>query len=202
MIDKTSNQMNYWRWDNLCASGDPVDCCTPEMTSCGNIQRTSEQFSLYDSSDLRVMIELPNCRQYKPGDIHPVGQLNWDDIINEENDVENCADPEALSSGRSRPGDGDDNDNGKGEEDTQGSEKVTGNGKGTTEGQGNGKVTEHGKGNRKGKPKTTGEGNGKSKGNSKGKDSVTQTPGGNNISLAIAMKLKREIHEADSDMEG
>jgi len=112
------------------------------------------------------MIEPPSYRQYKPGDFLAVRPLNWDEIIEEDDDDATRADPRAPSSGRSWPGYGNDNDNGKGEEATQGSEKGTRKVKGRKDGKG--------KGNEKGK------------GHSKGKGIVKQTPGGDDISRAVA----------------
>jgi len=103
-------------------------------------------------------------------------------IIDEDDDDENWADPGALSSGRSPPGDGNGNDNGEGEEDTQGGEQGTGKGKGTKH--------------------REGEGKGKGKGNGKGKAIVKWTPGGDDISCAVALQLQKEMYEADSDTEG
>jgi len=57
-----------------------------------------------------------------------------------------------------------------------------------------------GKGMVKGKP--TEEGKGKRKGNGTGKGIVKQTPGGDDISRAVALQLQKEIYKADSDMEG
>jgi len=95
------------------------------------------------------MIEPPSRRQYKPGDFLAVGPLNWDEIIDEDDDDENWADPRAPSGGRSRPGNDNDNDDGEGVEDTQGGENGTAKGKGTKDGKG--KWKEMGKGNSKGK---------------------------------------------------
>jgi hypothetical protein len=82
----------------------------------------------------------PSCQQYKLGDSLPVGTLNWDGIIEkDDDDGENWADPRGPSGGWSRSGDDNDNDNGKGEEDTQGGEKGTGKGKGTNDGKWKGK---------------------------------------------------------------
>ena len=174
--------MNIWRWDNPRAFGDEVDRSNTQTTSSGKVKRTGERFSWFGSDDPRATIDRPRCRQYKPGDILAVGPLNWDDIIDEDDDDENWVDPGAPSGGRSRPGYGNDNDNGEGEEDTQGGEKGTGKGKGTKDGNGKGK--------------------GMGKGNGKGKGSVKQTPGGDDISCAVALELQKERYEADSDMEG
>jgi hypothetical protein len=117
-----------------------------------------------------------------------VRRLNWNEIIDKDDDDENWADPRGPSGGRSRPGDGNDNDDREGEEDTQGAEKGSGKGKGTKDekGKGIGKATEEGKG----------------KGNGPGKGIVKQTPGGDDISRAIAWQLQKEMYEADSDTEG
>jgi len=182
MFDKTRYQMNNWRRDNPHAFGDQVDHSNPQTTSSGKVKRTSECFSWYGSDNRRAKIEPPNCRQYKPGDSLAVRPLNWDEIIDEDDDDENWADPGAPSDGRCRPGDGNVNDDGEGEEDTQGGEKGTGKGKGTKNGMGKGK----GKGN----------------GNGKGKGIVKQTPGGDDISRAVAFLLQKERYEADSGTEG
>ena len=97
------------------------------------------------------MIGPASSQQYRPGDCLAVGQLNWDEILDEDDDDANWADPGAPSAGRSRPCDGNDNDDGEGEEDTQGGEKGTGKGKGTQDGKGKGKATEEGRGKGKGK---------------------------------------------------
>jgi hypothetical protein len=182
MFDKTHDQMNNWRWDNPHAFGDQVDRANPQTTRSGKVKRTGKGFSWYCSDDLRGKIEPPSCRQYKPGDFLAVRPLNWDQIIDEDDDDENWADPGAPSGGRSHPGDGNDNDNGEGKDDTQGGEKGTGNGKGTKD------VKEKGKG--------------KENGNGKGKGIVKQTPGGDDISRAVASQLQKERYEADSGTEG
>jgi len=45
-------------------------------------------------------------------------------------------------------------------------------------------------------------GKGKGKGNGKGKGIVKQTPGGGDISCAVALQLPKEMSEADLDTEG
>jgi hypothetical protein len=105
-----------------------------------------------------------------------------------DDDDENWADPGDPSGGRSPAGDGNDHDDIMAEKDTQGGEKGTGKGKGITDGKG------------KGKGKAPEEGKGK--GNGKGKGIVKQTPGGDDISCAVALQLQKEMYEADSDMEG
>jgi len=190
MFDKTRAQMNNWRWDNPRGFGDQVDCSNPQLTRSGKAKRTGERFSWYSSDDLRAKIEPPSCRQYKLGDFLAVKQLNWDEIINEDDDDDDWADPSAPSGGMSTPGDGNDNYNGESEEDTQGGEKGTGKGKGTKDGKGEGKATEDvkEKGKRKGK------------GNGQGKGMVIHTPGGYDISRAVALQLKKEMSVADLDM--
>jgi len=182
MFDKTCDQMNNWRWDNPDAFGDQVDRSNPQTTSLRKVKRTGQRFSWYGSDHLSAKIEPRSCRQYKPGDFLAVRPLNWDEIIDEDDDEENWADPGAPSGGRRCPGDGNDNDNAEGEQDTQGGEKGTGKGKGTKDG--------------KGKLK------GKGKGNSKGKGIVQQTPGGDDISRAVALQLQKERYEAESGTEG
>jgi hypothetical protein len=182
MFDKTSDQMNIWRWDNPNAFGDQVDCSNPQTTSLGKLKRTGECFSWYGSDDPRANIEPPSCQQYKPGDFLAVIPLNRDEIIDQDGDDKNWVDPGAPSDGRSHPGDGNDNDNGEGEEDTQGGEKGTGKGKGTKDWKGKGK--------------------GKGKGNCKRKGIIKLTPRGDDISRAVALQLQKERYEADSGMEG
>jgi len=48
-----------------------------------------------------------------------------------------------------------------------------------------------------GKGKETEEGKGKEKGNGKGKGIVKYTPGGDDISRAVAVQLQKEMYEAD-----
>jgi len=54
----------------------------------------------------------------------------------------------------------------------------------------------------KGEGKATEQGKGKGNGNGKEKRIVKQTPGGDDISCAIALQLHMEMYEADSDTEG
>jgi hypothetical protein len=167
MFDKPCDQMINWRWANPHAFGDHVDRSNPQTTSLGKVKRTSERFSWYGSDDLRAKTEPQRCRQYKPSDVLAVRPLNWDEIIDDDDDNENWGDPGAPSGRWSRPCDGNDNDNGEGEEDMQGGEKGTGKGKGTKDGKWKGM--------------------GKGKGNGKGKGIVKQTVGGDDISRAVAL---------------
>jgi len=192
MFDKTCNQMNNWRWVNPRTFGDQVNRSNPKTISSGKGKRTGKRFSWYCRDDLRVKIEPLSCRQYRPGDFLAVRPQNWDEIIGEDDDDDNWADPWAPSGGSSRPNDRNDNDDSDGEEDTHGAEKETGKGKGTQDG----------KGKRKGKATEEGKGKGKGKGNGKAKGIVKQTPGGDDISRAIAVQLQMEMYEADSDTEG
>jgi len=107
--------------------------------------------------------------------------------MDEGDDDKNWADPGAQSSGWSHQGDGKDNYDGEGEEDTQGGEKLTRKGMGTKKGRGRGK----------GQGKAMEEGKGKRKGKCKGKGIVEQTPGGDDISRAVALQLQKEMYEAD-----
>jgi len=182
MFYKTHHQMNNWRWDNPHAFGDQVNFSNPQTTRSGKVKRTRERFSWYASDDPRAKIQPPSCRQYKPGNCLAVRLLNWDEIIDEDDDDENWGDPGAPSDVRSHPGDGNDNDNGEGEEDTQRCEKGSGKGKGTQDGKG--------------------KGTGKRMGNGKGKGIVKQTPGGYDISCAVDLQLQKERYDADSGKEG
>jgi hypothetical protein len=141
--------MNNWIWDNPRGFGDEADRSNPHTTSSEMVPHTGECFSSYGNDDLTVMIEPPSCWQYKPGDSLAVRPLNWNSIIDEDEDDENREDPATPSCRRSRQGDGNDNHNGEGEENTQGGEKGTGKGKRRKDMQGTGKGK--GKGNGKGK---------------------------------------------------
>jgi len=107
--------------------------------------------------------------------------------MDEGDDDKNWADPGALSGGWSHPGHGKYNYDGEGEEDTQGGEKLTRKGMGTKKGRGRGK----------GQGKAMEEGKEKRKGKCKGKGIVEQTPGGDDISRAVALQLQKEMYEAD-----
>jgi len=178
--------MNNWRCDNPHTFGDPVDCSNPHTTSSGKVRCTAERFSLYGSDDLRAKIETPSCRQYEPGYFLAIGPLNWHKIIDEDDDDENWADPESV--GWSCHSHGNHNDDGVGEEDRQGGETGTGKEKRTMDVKGKGK----------GKPMKEGKG----KGNCKGQGIGKQTPGGDDISRAVALQLQKEMYEADLDTEG
>jgi hypothetical protein len=134
------------------------------------------------------MIEPPSCQQYKPGNFLAARPLNWDEIMDEDEDDENWVDRGVPSGGRICPSDGIRNDNGEGGEHMQGTEQETGKGKGTKnrKQQRMGKATEERKG----------------KGNGKGKSSVKQTLEGDDIGRAVAPMLQKEMDEADLDMEG
>jgi hypothetical protein len=182
MFDKTHDQMNNRKWDDPRPFRDQVDRSNPQTTSLCKVIQTGERFSWYGSDDIRAKIEPPSCRQCKPDDFLAVRPLNGDEIIYEDDDDDNCAYTGKLRGGRSGPGDGNDNDDGKGEEDMQGGERWTGKGKGTKD--------------RKGKGKRKGKGNGK------GKGIVKRTPGGDDISRAVALQLQEQMSEVDFDKEG
>ena len=137
MCDTTRDQTNIWMSDNLRAFRDQLDRSHPQTTRLWKVKYTSERFSWYGSDDARAKIEPPSCWQYKPGYFLAIRSLNWDQIIDNDDDDENWADHAAPSGGRSHPGDGNDNDDGEGEEDMQGGEKGTGEWNGTTDGTGN-----------------------------------------------------------------
>jgi hypothetical protein len=134
IFDKTRDQMNNWRWDNPSSFGDEVDRSNPQTTNLGNVKRNCECFSLYGSDDLRAKIEPPSCWQRKAGNFLAGGLLNWDEIIEENDNDENCADLRAPSRGRSHHGNGNGNGIGEGEEDTERGENGTRTGKGTMDG--------------------------------------------------------------------
>jgi hypothetical protein len=125
LFHKTGDQMNNWRWDNPRVFGDQVDHSNPQTTSFGKVQRAGGCIPWYSSDDRRAKIEPPSCQQYKPRTLLAVRPLNWDEIIDENDDDENCAAHRTPCAGWSRPGDDNVNDNGKGEEDTQGGGKGT-----------------------------------------------------------------------------
>ena len=138
MFDKIRDQMNNWRWDNRRAFGDQVDRSNLQTISLGKVKRRCEHFSWYSSDDLRAKIEPPSCRLYKPGEFLTVRPLNWDEILDKDDDDEIWADLGIPSGGRSCPSDGNDNDDDEGEEeDTQSVEKGTGKGKWKGKGKGN-----------------------------------------------------------------
>jgi hypothetical protein len=93
MFDTTHDQMNNSRWDNPSAFRNQVDRTNRYTTWVAKVKRTDEGFSLYGSDDPRANIEPPSCRQYKPGDFLAVRLLDWDEIIDEDDDDENLADP-------------------------------------------------------------------------------------------------------------
>jgi len=128
--------------------------------------------------------------------------MNTDEIINKDRDHEHWADPGALSDGMSCPGNGNDNDASDSEEDTQGGGTGPGNVKGTKAGKGNGKASEDEKWKGKGKQKQMEKGKGQGRGYGQGKGSVGQSPGGDNISRAVALQLQTAMYKADSDTVG
>jgi len=109
--------------------------------------------------------------------------LNWQVIIDNDDDDENWADSRAPSGWRSRLSDGIGNDNGEGEDDTQAHRKGTRKGNGSKNWKAKGKVTQDGKG--KGKRK--------GKGNGTGKGIVKPTAGGDDISRAVAFQVQKEM---------
>jgi len=192
MFDTTRYQINNWRWDNPRVFRDQVDCSNPQTTDLARLKSRSERFPWCCSDDRRAMIEPPSRWRYKQGHLLAVRPLSWYEIIDEDDDDENWPNPRAPSGGRSHPTDDNDNENGEGEEDMQGGEQPTGKGKGTQDGNQNGKATENGKRKEKGMSTGTGQWKGIDK----------QTPGGVDISRAVALQLRTEMSEADLDSEG
>jgi len=123
MFDETHDQMTNWWWGDAFAFGDQVDCYNPLSTRSRKDQRTREHFSWYGRDDRRANIEPPSCGDCRLDNFLIIRPLNCDEIIDKDDDDETLADPGALSGGRSHRGDGNDNDDGEGEEDTQGGEK-------------------------------------------------------------------------------
>jgi len=187
MFNITRDQMNNWRWDNPRTLGVQVDQSNLQTTRSGKVKRTCKHSSLYGSEDLRAKVEPPSCQQYKPGDFLAVRPLNWDYIIDDDGDDKNWVDPAARSSGRSCPSDRNDNDDRDGEEDTQGGEN----------GSRKGKSSKDGKSKRKRKATEERKEKGKGKGKGKWKGIVKQTPGGDDISRAVAVQLQQDMYEAD-----
>jgi hypothetical protein len=157
MFDTTRGQRNNWRWETHPAFGQKWITSIRSQPSRGKVKPNRKYFSWYGIDDLRAKIQPRSCRQYKAGSFLAVGPLNWDKIIDKDDDNENWVDPRAQSGARSRPGDGNDDDDGERKEATQGCEKSIGKGKGKKDGKGTGK--------------------GKVKGNAKGKGIVKQTLG-------------------------
>jgi len=134
MFIKTRNQMNNWRSDSSGAFDSQVNHSNAQITGSENVKPTSEHFSSYGSNDPRAMIEPPSCQEYKPGEFLAIRPVNWDAIIQQDDDDENWADPRAPSVRRSHPSDWNANDDKEVEEDTQGGEQGTGKWKGTKDG--------------------------------------------------------------------
>lgn len=113
-------------------------------------------------------------------DIRP---LNWDEIIEEDDDNENWADRGSLGDRSTHPGDENHHHDGKGQVNKQGGVQWTRKGKGTQDENGKGKATE----DEKGRGKGLGMPNGERKG------IVILTPGGDVISHAIDLLMHMEM---------
>jgi len=185
--------MNNWRWDNPCAVRDQFNCSNPQSTSSEKDKCTSEHCGWDCSNDLRALVETPRYQQYKPGNFLSVSPLNLDEIISKLNNRQICADPRARCCGNSRPGDGNENDNCKCEEDTQGCANGTGKGKWTPDRKRKEKATEYRTGQWKGNRKAMEEEKGKEKANVKGKGIVILTPRVDDSSNAVVMKLQEKM---------
>jgi len=147
IVDKSRNQMNSWRWDNPWAFRDQVARFNLQTTSLGHVRFTSEHFAWYGRNNLRGKIEPPSCPQYKPGNFLAVRPLNSDEIFDQDDDDGSWADPGVLSCGRSRPNDGNHNDDGNCGEDRQGGEIGTGKEKETKGWEGQRETEEEGESN-------------------------------------------------------
>ena len=124
-MNKPVDQIKNWRWDNTCTSGDQVDHSNLQTTCSGKVNHTCKHFTWYGSDDLSVKIVPPSCRQYKPGDFLAMRPMKWNEMTDDNEDVRNWVDCGAPSGAWCHPSDGNDNDDRKGDEDTQGSEKGT-----------------------------------------------------------------------------
>ena len=96
--------MNNWRWHNPHAFGDQVDCANLQRTSLGMVLCAGMRFSLYGSDDFRAMVELPCGEWYKPDDFLAVRSLNWNEVIDKDDDEKNWADTGVPSSDWEREG--------------------------------------------------------------------------------------------------
>jgi hypothetical protein len=126
MFDTNHDQRSHWRWDYPHDFGDQVDCSNPQTASWGKVTATLERVSWYGGDHFGTKRDLPSSWQFKTGDFLAVRPLNWDEIINKADHDENWADPAVQRGGRSRPSNCNNNDEGKGEELTQSSDKGTG----------------------------------------------------------------------------
>jgi hypothetical protein len=93
MFDKTRNRMNNWMWDKSCAFRSQFDLSNLQTTCSGMVKPTVERFPCYGIEHLMEQIEPPSCRQYTAGEFLAVRLLNWDEIIDEDDDDDNMADP-------------------------------------------------------------------------------------------------------------
>jgi hypothetical protein len=105
-----------------------------------------------------------------------------DEIIDKNDDDENCADSRVACGARSCPGNGCENTDSEGDKDTEGSEKGTGKGKRTPHRMQKGTATEDGYWQWKGKVMGNGTGNG----------IVKQTPGGDDIFVLLLCNCRRK----------
>jgi len=66
----TPNQIKNWWWENPHVCRDQFDRSNLLTTSSWKVKYTAEQFSLYCSHVLRVLIEAPSCWQYNPCELY------------------------------------------------------------------------------------------------------------------------------------
>jgi len=128
MFDNICDRMNNSRLDNHCAFADQVDHIEVQTTCWGKVELTSEHDLWKGSDDLEANSALRSLHQSNPENFHQVRPVNWDELLIKDGDDENWGDTGAPSGGRGRHGDGNDNDDGAGEVDTNGGEKEMGKG--------------------------------------------------------------------------
>jgi len=83
--------MNNCRVYNPRAFGGHIDHSNPQTPSSRKVQRTGQCFSRQGSDDPAAKIEPPSWRQCEPNDFLAVRPLNWDDIVDEDDDDANWA---------------------------------------------------------------------------------------------------------------
>jgi len=111
------------------------------QSACGRLHATVSVSSRYGSDAVSSKIEPRSCRQDEPGDFVAVRPLNWDERIDEDDDDENWTAHGEPRGGRSRSGNSSENDDGKGEHDTQRGDTGTRKGMGPKNGKGKEKAT-------------------------------------------------------------
>jgi hypothetical protein len=83
-------------------------------TGSVNVKCTFERCARYRPDDLHTVIESCSWQQEKPGEFLTVRPMNWDEILDKDDDTANWADPGPPSDGWGRLSHLIDNDNGNG----------------------------------------------------------------------------------------